>query len=89
MAAEREASSAVARNAELISHTGYASVHALPINVREQLAADLRRVEEQRLALGRAEGGWQEVALEDLTAGRRARWDTIVGVSIPRQSRGL
>ncbi|MBN2308961.1 MAG: hypothetical protein JXR94_08330 [Candidatus Hydrogenedentes bacterium] len=69
---------------ELRSHPAYAPIHALSATSREKLRAALQKIDQQRLALGRAEDEWKQSAIQDLVAGRRARWDTVLQLSQER-----
>ena len=81
VANEAEASSAMAKIKELQAHPAYAAVNALPTDARETLQSDLKRLEEQRLELGRVEGSWLQDALRESVGGRRARWSTLLELS--------
>lgn len=62
----------------LRNHHAYGAVKALPPEQRLFLGQTLRKLEEQRLNVGRITSDWSLTALRDLMAGKRARWDTIL-----------
>ena len=76
--AEAAASATAAEDEALRSHPAFDPIQALSGDLREQFRAQLQRLEEQRLALGRVEAEWTQTAIEELIAGRRASWDTVL-----------
>ncbi len=78
VAAELSAATAVKRNEKFRSHVAYASIGALSIELREWVGVELRKIETQRLILGRTATQWQNNAIIDLVAGRRARWGALI-----------
>ena len=62
----------------LTAHPAFNAVQTLSRDIREQLRAQLQRLEEQRLALRRVDAAWSQAVIEDLIAGRRARWDAVL-----------
>lgn len=59
-------------------HHAYSSLYAMPVDQRLALDKILRKLEEQRLAVIRIRSEWHEKALQDLVAGKRARWNTVI-----------
>ena len=62
----------------LTAHPAFNAVQTLSRDIREQLRAQLQRLQEQRLALRRVDAAWSQAVIEDLIAGRRARWDAVL-----------
>ena len=76
--AEATASATAAASEALTAHHAFDAVQTLSRDMREQLRSQLQRLEEQRLALRRMDAAWSQAAIEDLIAGRRARWDAVL-----------
>ncbi|WP_083694674.1 AAA domain-containing protein [Chlorobium sp. KB01] len=59
-------------------HRAYGVLYALATEQRITLGQNLRKLEEQRLAIVRITRDWSLDALRDLIAGKHARWDTVL-----------
>lgn len=77
--AKESAASASLQQLEVVrKHLAYSAIHAMPLERRIELRRTLSKLEEQRIVVTRITSDWSEVALRDLIAGKRARWDTVL-----------
>ena len=68
----------------LRSHPAFSPIRAVSSDERTNLAADLRNLEEQRLALQRRQIAWVPGALRAVVLGRDARWRTLLDLTNER-----
>ena len=68
----------------LRSHPAFSPIRAVSSDERTNLAADLRNLEEQRLALERRQIAWVPGALRAVVLGREARWRTLLDLTNER-----
>ncbi len=85
--AELQAMEAVGRSEELQSQLAYGPLHALEAEKRNKLAANLRFVEKRRRVIPSLDLAWIQIAVQDLLAGQRAQWDTLIKLTDDRLDR--
>ena len=78
---EKEAASAVAENEELRSQPAYLSLSALTPDLRREIADRLQEIEGRRKTGFFEQNEWLQTPVEDWSAGKRARWETIIDAS--------
>lgn len=81
VALENDEASAVARNEALRSYAAYSSLSALTPDLRKEIADRLREIESQWRTASFQQNEWLQTPIQDWVAGRKARWDTIIGSS--------
>jgi very-short-patch-repair endonuclease len=81
VSSEAESRSRAASADFLRGHAGYEPLRALAPKSRAALREELVKLEQERLALGSFGSDWRREAVDDLFAGRRARWVVVADVS--------
>ena len=81
VALENKEASAVAEHEALRSHPAYPSLSVLTPDLRKEIADCLREIESRRRTAIFERSEWVQTSVRDWTAGKQARWNTIIDSS--------
>ena len=81
VASENKEASAVAEHEALRSHPAYPSLSVLTPDLRQEIADRLREIENRRRTAVFEQNEWVQTSVRDWTAGKQARWNTIIDSS--------